>query len=140
MVQETSVEKYKELERAGKISESQRVVLEALKNFGPSTDSELAQFLGEEDPVNSKKFRPRRNELVEKGLVVSRGKIRCEVSGGSAIVWDLADNVEGKGGNQLGCLSEVELKNVFKKLIKSNSFQKKKIRDWINKKLGEENE
>jgi predicted ArsR family transcriptional regulator len=60
----------------------QRQVLEFLRRHGPSTDEQIATGCG----MNPSTARPRRIELVRRGLVVEAGERRT-ASGRKATVW-----------------------------------------------------
>ena len=83
-MQESSLESYRELVKSGQLGFNQWEVLREIWRRGPSTDRELAGCMGFTDP---NRVRPRRNELVRKGLVEASGKRRCDVTGRLAIVW-----------------------------------------------------
>lgn len=74
------------LEAAEHIAESAKSlrarVLEALKT-GPKTDEELQLYLD----MNPSTERPRRIELVAKGLVLDSGERRTTKSGRKAVLW-----------------------------------------------------
>jgi hypothetical protein len=133
MVEETSVNVYREIIDEGLVVSAQQRVLDTLKKYGASTDSEIASFLGYGDP---NKVRPRRKELVDEGLVVRVGTSKCEVSGRVVYVWDLASGVS-KVSDKPVCLSDVQFRGVIKKLGLANGFQKRKVRDWLDSQLEE---
>jgi predicted ArsR family transcriptional regulator len=62
-----------------------RLVLEFIRDHGPATDEEIAAGLA----MNPSTARPRRIELVRRGLVV-RGGVRKTASGRNADVWRVA--------------------------------------------------
>ena len=81
-IQDTSIKSFKEiLESIGK---SQQVVYDAIKTLACPTDMEIVKYLGFTDP---NKVRPRRNELVKKGLIVQYEKRECIVTHKTAIAW-----------------------------------------------------
>ncbi|MCH9682616.1 MAG: hypothetical protein K0V04_14365 [Deltaproteobacteria bacterium] len=67
-------------------------VLEALRD-GPKTDDQLCEYTGLRD--NS--VRPRRIDLVRRGLVENSGAVRLTRSGREAIVWRLRPTEEETG-------------------------------------------
>ncbi len=67
-------------------------VLDALRD-GPKTDDELCEYTGLRD--NS--VRPRRIDLVRRGLVENSGAVRLTRSGREAIVWRLRQPREDTG-------------------------------------------
>ncbi len=81
-VRETSVISLQEL--IDELGARQRFVLELIESFPDSTDRELAMKAGFTDPNG---IRPRRSELVAKGLVAESGKRRCRVSGKLSTTW-----------------------------------------------------
>ena len=80
----TSLESYTQVE----LGEGQKVVYDALwehtmRGVYP-TDRELTKTLDEDDP---NKIRPRRFELMERGLIEEAGKRPCEITGRKALTW-----------------------------------------------------
>lgn len=67
------------------ISETQQKVLDSLKRCS-ATDHELCASLG----LNPSTLRPRRGELLDKGLIRDSGETRKTGSGRQAIVWSAA--------------------------------------------------
>ena len=85
VVQPTSQESYHSVP----LGERQMEYVMELRDIGhPSTDLEVAEHAGHMDPNY---FRPRRNELVKKGLVVEDCTRTCRVSGRMAKTWRLRD-------------------------------------------------
>lgn len=84
MIQRTSIESYYGEKKAGRLGERQRAVYELIKENPGHTDRELARILAAADPNT---VRPRRYELVEKGLVIDAGKRKCRVTGKVAMTW-----------------------------------------------------
>lgn len=82
VVRETSLLAFTEL-RGKETMESR--VLEAIRRAShPMTDYELAEQMGFRDPNH---VRPRRRELVRKGLVEEAGRRICRVTGKTALTW-----------------------------------------------------
>jgi hypothetical protein len=82
MVRQTSIEAYRDLQDIGN---RQQIVFDVLKLYPHGlTDREIAEKLGYDDP---NKIRPRRFELVEKGLLIELPKRICSVSGKKALAW-----------------------------------------------------
>lgn len=135
MVSDTSVSAFRDLNENDSLVSDRQRVLDVLRKFGACTDSEIAEFLGEKNPVDSKKFRPRRKELVDEGLVVSVGKSVCEVSGRVVLLWDLARGVS-KVGDKPECLSDVQFRGLLRKLRNANVFQKRKVKELVDRELG----
>ena len=93
-MRETSLEAYGELPQLGNM---QRQVLDAiigrnLSNEYP-TDWEIVKDLKMSDP---NRVRPRRNELMEAGVVVEVGKKVCPVTGIKALTWKIAEEYRGR--------------------------------------------
>ena len=89
MVQETGLKAYKELNDNGEVTTRCFKTLETLSLFPDGlTDMELSKKMGFSDP---NKVRPRRNELVKRGLVFESGKRACNVTGRLAVVWRCTD-------------------------------------------------
>jgi hypothetical protein len=85
MRQSTSVQSFQEIKFSGtERSQLLRCLNYLRRNVGGATDREAMHDLHIIDP-NS--YRPRRNELVQLGLVENRGKRACEISGKTVIVW-----------------------------------------------------
>lgn len=84
MIQQTSLISYLEVKRDEiHLSESYRAILSVLSKEA-LTDYELSRKLGYADP---NKVRPRRNELVKHGYIVSIGNRGCFVTGKQAKIW-----------------------------------------------------
>lgn len=83
-MQETSLEAYEDIKN--KVGLKQLIVYQFLEENEGSTDMEIADGLNLADP---NKIRPRRNELVKKGLVTEIYKRACKITGRRAIVWDI---------------------------------------------------
>lgn len=69
-----------------KLRESQRIVLDFFRAWGPSTDEYLCYRL--EDEMSPSGARTRRSELVAMGLVRDSGRKDVLRSGRKAIVWE----------------------------------------------------
>lgn len=78
----TSVESYHEILET--LGERQRLVYELIRRYPEHTDRELARLAGAGDP---NAIRPRRTELLDKGVITEGGKRRCEVTGKLAKTW-----------------------------------------------------
>ncbi|WP_020613246.1 hypothetical protein [Sediminispirochaeta bajacaliforniensis] len=78
----TSVESYHEILET--LGERQHLVYELIRRYPEHTDRELAQLAGAGDP---NQIRPRRTELLDKGVITESGKRRCEVTGKLAKTW-----------------------------------------------------
>lgn len=83
--QDTSRKSYAE-EKVKGLGLRQRLVYEAFKKMGRSTDREIADYLGEKDPNF---VRPRRFELVSAGLVERVSKKRCRITKKLSIAWGI---------------------------------------------------
>lgn len=86
MVRQTSLLAFRDLCDRGVVSERQREVYSALVKLGCATDWELTKFLCRDDPNY---VRPRRNELLNMGLITGRRKRQCIVTGRTAIEWEV---------------------------------------------------
>ena len=83
-MQETSIESYELIQP--KIGKRQLLVYSAIITLGSPTDMEISKFLKRDDPNY---VRPRRNELVKKGLVVENGKRIDKFTNRKAIIWKI---------------------------------------------------
>jgi len=124
MIQETSRESY--LEIKNHLGDKQEEILNAIKYLGKATDTEIAKFLGYED-IN--KCRPRRYELVEKGIVGNHGVRLCSITGKNAIVWGIGKL--NKEETTLNVLSSSAFNKLLSNLSKCNDFQKRKIKEVL---------
>lgn len=88
-VRQTSLEAYRKISESNKDHVMQRKVFNALISLRQATDSEISFYLMYSDP---NKIRPRRNELVKKGIVKSIGKRVCEITGRECILWSVTQN------------------------------------------------
>ena len=85
LMQETSLQAYKELKSDGKLQPEELKVIYALETYGPMTDIEIANMTGlDKNAVNG-----RRNSLFKKEIVVKRGEKLNLKSGKNNIVWGL---------------------------------------------------
>lgn len=83
-MRQTSLDSYFALLWDGTLGERQSLVLYYIVNHPGSTDREIAEELGFKDP-NS--IRPRRKELLDKGLIENCGIKKCSVTGRAALAW-----------------------------------------------------
>ena len=83
MIQQTSIISFIELNR-NVLSHNQSRVFNALVDMGSATDSELCDYLGE---VDKNRVRPRRNELVEYGLIGEDCRRECSITHKTCIAW-----------------------------------------------------
>jgi len=81
-IQQTSIDAF--IEEEHRLGEMEQLVYDGFKRHGPHTDKEMAFLLGF---VEGNKVRPRRNSLVEKGLIISLGKRKCDITGKTVIIW-----------------------------------------------------
>jgi len=81
---ETSKAAAKVIELSGKRLTKRQQVFDCLMAFGPQTDEEIQRNL--KMPESSQ--RPRRVELVERGMVRDSGMKRRTLSGLEAVVWE----------------------------------------------------
>ena len=87
-MQGTSILSYQQLQSEGLGAKQREVYDTFLDSPTPLTDRETAKELNYADP---NKVRPRRKELVDKGLVKEAGKRLCSVTGRYVITWTIAD-------------------------------------------------
>lgn len=88
-VRDTSILAYVELAQTGKLGERQQQVLEQIQKHPDLTDTEICFSLGLGDP---NMVRPRRYELMKKGLIYASGKRLCEISRRLAYTWRMSGN------------------------------------------------
>lgn len=81
-IADTSVLSYHEITET--LGERQRVVYDLILRYPGRTDRELAKLALAGDP---NQIRPRRTELVDRGVIEEAGKRRCEVTGKLAKTW-----------------------------------------------------
>jgi len=84
MVRLTSIVTYYELKDEGYISERADLVYKTILENPDSTDREISELLGFEDPNN---IRPRRRELAEMKLISENGKRTCSISKRTSLIW-----------------------------------------------------
>lgn len=85
---ETSVAAAASVER---IRESQRVILDTLRLYGPLSDEGIWHELPDDFDISPSGARTRRSELVGKGLVRDSGRRERLASGRLAVVWMAAE-------------------------------------------------
>ena len=83
-IQQTSLEAFDVLRHTGKLGKMQRQVYNALRELGPSTNRELAEYLGKDTcGVGSRTY-----ELRHEWRAVRRvGTRSCKVTGRRSIIW-----------------------------------------------------
>ncbi len=74
------------------VTDTQRMILEALQAHGPLTDEQLCQRIAVDlsKPVSVSGIRTRRSELAADGRVIDTGDRQPTRAGRQAIVWGLA--------------------------------------------------
>lgn len=82
-MQQTSLTSYCEEKENGNINKMQALVYSALQQNPNSSDMEIVKYLG----LTENQVRPRRNELVKKGLVCAVGTRKCSITGKEVLVW-----------------------------------------------------
>ena len=85
-MRQTSLMAYKDLCDSGQLMPRQRQVLSAIVCMNGGTDREIANFLNFSDP---NMVRPRRKELLDKGLICILAVKKCNVSKKQAISWKI---------------------------------------------------
>lgn len=99
-IQKTSIEAYKQLLHDQKIGMQHVEVIDAIiklnaQGFVGATDNEIiAEITGSKNPQGINSYRPRRNELVELGVLEEVGKTTCAFSNRTAIMWGLTGKTE----------------------------------------------
>ena len=83
-VQDTTLESYILLKKSGKLGKMEKEVYSAIKRWPDKTDTELATLLDYSDP---NKVRPRRRNLVQKGLVKAYNSRVCMNTGRRCYTW-----------------------------------------------------
>ena len=86
MIQQTSIDAFRQIKKDGTLGNKQRVVFEAFKKYGAVTNLEIATW--EKIPINQ--VTPRTNELVKMGYVAESHKRKCSISGRTAIAWRIS--------------------------------------------------
>jgi hypothetical protein len=82
MIRQTSLLAFESLERQAQIY---ILILQTIRKYGKLTDMEISKKLGFNDP---NKIRPRRNELMKKGIIYECEKRECSVTHKVALTWD----------------------------------------------------
>lgn len=74
------------------VTDTQRMILDALQAHGPLTDEQLCQRIAEIErkPVSVSGIRTRRSELAADGRVIDTGDRQPTRAGRQAIVWGIA--------------------------------------------------
>lgn len=85
MIQNTSLDAY--FENLPHFGIMEQKVFDVIMKLGCPTDLEIARYLGFKDP---NKVRPRRNGLVEKGVVTNCETRICSVSGRLSKSWRIS--------------------------------------------------
>jgi len=138
MVQETSIEAYKDLLYKQHIGEAQYEVILALTELGDASDTEITRHLGYLDP---NKIRPRRFELVREGLVEEAGQRECGYTHRTVVTWRLSGKkeidvhkptIQEEQGNFDALLPIDKYNKVEKAIFEMNLFQIKKIQTILD--------
>ena len=128
MIQLTSIQSYQELISSGALNQLQELVFKAFLNNPLCTDREISEW----NNIDINIVTARRNELVEEGIITDKGKRECSISGKLANIWQVRTVEEIKKGpvEKRECLSDSEMKKIYKKVQLANDFQKKQIKKW----------
>ena len=94
MIQRTSVQSFHEEKDSLRLGERQQLVYNLIRRFPGKTDRELALIFAAQigHPVDPNVIRPRRHELVEKGLVELFEKRECKVTGKTSMTWKIVSH------------------------------------------------
>lgn len=84
MVEETSIKALRELKEKKIIGLRQEAVLEAIRDIGPCTDSEIMKHLRFKD---RNAVSPRRNELMNLQVIKKHDVRTCKITGFKATTW-----------------------------------------------------
>lgn len=87
MIQQTSLVSYVELRQSHKLGQRHAAIIELMRDKIPRTDYEISRALGYADPNT---VRPRRNELVKKGLITNAGKRQCNITKKTSMIWRMS--------------------------------------------------
>lgn len=90
MIRETSREAYDRIKAEGLLSERRFEVYEITFLHGPGTAGELSQHTHKQNRNN---FATRLTELRHQGVVREVGERECKVTGYTAIVWEVTDDL-----------------------------------------------
>lgn len=129
--QETSRETLAKLYKGRYISNSHELVINSLQKLEEATDSEIAHFLGYEDP---NKVRPRRNELVDMDIVIEKDRRQCTITGKMAISWCINNSIIPRTLKPQ-ILKHCEMARLAKLIDRANKYQLEKIKEIIEDKL-----
>ena len=121
MVQETSINSYRELISSGKLGQLQELIYGYFLANPDSTDREIADLSGYDINV----ITARRNELIELGYLKETGRRLCKVTKHLAITWG-----PGKQEKRPG-LKHTQFIRMLNQIAKANEFQKDKIMQFI---------
>lgn len=95
MARETSMLAYNKIRESGLLGNMQILVYETVWQLGSCTSAEAIEDLRQRGycagPLSQ--FRARFTELREMGVLCEIGQRKCNVTGRTAIVWDVADHV-----------------------------------------------
>lgn len=100
MAEQTSISAYNNYKKAGLLNKNQAIVYETIAKNPYLTDKEYCELLGWPD---SNRWKPRRTELLGKGLIESAGTKKCSITGYTATVWALATKDDRFIGEWIKC-------------------------------------
>lgn len=85
MIRQTSLMAYQDITEDKKLLNYRyNQIINIIHNSYGMTDREIADKLGYKDP---NKIRPRRNELMKKGIIIDCGKRPCRITGKFVHFW-----------------------------------------------------
>lgn len=93
MTRQTSIEAYRQIKEDGLLSERRFEAYELLFHHGPCTAKEMMQFAKNEGTITNHihlySLEKRLSELRKMGCVAEAGERSCNVSGMTAILWEV---------------------------------------------------
>lgn len=99
MTRRTSIEAYHQIKDEGLLTEARLVVYEILFERGPLTAGEVFLWMrrmNQGHTVVKGSVCARLTELRDTGVVAEVGKRECELTGHTAILWDVTENIPFK--------------------------------------------
>ena len=91
MTRQTSIDAYNEIKNNGLLTNLKWKVYSCLYENGPMTGNELNSVLNSK--ANSGVYTTRLSELERIGVVCTKGKKKCEITGFAALSWDVTDKM-----------------------------------------------
>lgn len=119
MTRQTSIDAYNQIKEEGMLGALQFRVYDALYQYGPATQQEIWDRCFKE--TQARNIMPRFAELQKMGVVASKERRACTITGRNCMVWDVTDRLPQ-------AIEKVKSKDqIIKELTAENTDLKKEL-------------